>query len=326
MPTRIAKQIYSAFEGANNILLIPHKKPDGDALGSVTALMHLLRRMNKNHTVFCATDYSEKLAYLPGVEEIRSDMGVWEHGAFDCIVILDTGDLRHAGVDEHIYALNPKPMIINIDHHATNDRYGDLNLVIEKASSTCEILYGFFKTNNIAIDDHIATCLLTGLITDTGNFTNSATTVNSLQIASELIRKGGNIHLIKDLIFKDKSVDGLKLWGAMLSRLAKHDEHEIVYTYLTQEDLNTYNVDESELEGVANFMNALSEGKAALVLKELPDGKVKGSFRTTRNDTDVAAMAKSFGGGGHVKAAGFTVDGPVDAALKHIWSTLDQQE
>lgn len=324
MPHRIAKQIYIALQGAKNILLVPHQKPDGDALGSVTALMHLLRTMEKKHAIFCATEYTKKLNFLPGVETLTTNPDIWKKEQFDLVLVVDSGDLGYAGVSHHIYELNPKPFIINIDHHPTNERFGDLNLVIEKASSTCEILYNFFVLNNLNIDSHIATCLLTGIITDTGNFTNSATTVQSLQIASNLIRKGANIKLIKEIVFKDKSVDGLKLWGTMLSRLTKHDTHQIVYTYITQQEMKDHHVDDSEVEGVANFMNSLSEGKAALVLKELPDGKVKGSFRTTRDDVDVSHYAKKLGGGGHVKAAGFTVDGPVDTALEQIWSTLEE--
>jgi phosphoesterase RecJ-like protein len=326
MPKRTAKQIYTTLRNANRVLLVPHKNPDGDALGSVTALIHLLQKWNKEHLVFCATEYSEKLGFLPGIEHFATDESVWKDSSIDCVVILDTGDLSHAGISEKLYEMNPKPFIINIDHHATNKMFGDLNLVIEKASSTCEVLYDFCKVNHIKIDKHTATCLLTGIVTDTGNFTNSATTVQSLQIASDLIHKGGNMNLIKEVVFKDKTVNGLKLWGTMLSRLAKHDEHEIVYTYITQKDLAEHKAGESEVEGMANFMNGLSEGKAALVLRELPDGAVKGSLRTTHHDYDVSSLASSLGGGGHKKAAGFTVAGPVDSALSTIWQTLDERK
>jgi len=147
--------------------------------------------------------------------------------------------------------------------------------------------------------------------------------MHSLQIASDLIAKGGNINLIKELVFKDKSIGVLKLWGTILSRLAKHDTHEIVYSYVTQKDFTAHQVDESELEGLTNFMNNLSEGKAALILKELPGNQVKGSFRTTRDDVDVSAMAKALGGGGHKKAAGFTVEGNIDDALKQVWEMIE---
>lgn len=325
MPHRIARQIHTALAGAKRVLLIPHKNPDGDALGSVTALMHLLRRMGTDHAVFCITEYTNKLSYLPGVDELTTDQSLWhdDHFDFDVVLVVDTGDLSHAGISDKIQERNPKPFIINIDHHATNTMYGDLNLVLPKASSTCEILATFFKINNEEIDSHIATCLLTGLITDTGNFTNAATTVQSLKLASELIRKGGDLKKIQRTMLKDKTMDSLKLWGAVLSRIAKHDTHEIVHTFVTQQDMKEMAATDDDVDGLANFMQTLSEGKAIMVLRELPDGKVKGSFRTTRNDTDVAAMAKKLGGGGHTKAAGFTVDGPIETAYSHIWSTLE---
>lgn len=323
---RISKQIYTKITQARHVMLVPHKNPDGDALGSVTVLIHWLRKLNIEHTAYCATDISGKHSYLPHLDKLSQNESVWNEPKFDVMIVLDSGDLKHAGVDAQIKKLSIRPFIINIDHHATNEHYGDLNLVITEASSTTEIIYKLFKHNNVLIDNHMATCLLTGILTDTDNFTNSATTMHSLQIASELIGKGGNINLIKELIFKNKSIGVLKLWGAVLSRLAKHDTHEIVYSYVTQKDLAEHKVDESDLEGITNFMNNLSEGKAALILKELPEGKVKGSFRATRDDMDVSAIAKALGGGGHKKAAGFTVSGSIDEALKKIWEVIKNLE
>lgn len=324
MPHRIAKQIFTQIERARHIVLIPHQNPDGDALGAVTSLMHVLRRMDKPHTVFCATDFSKKMNYLPGIDHLKTDPAIWNQSDIDLIIVMDSGDLGYAGVDHHINELNPKPMIINIDHHPTNEYFGDINMVIPEASSTCEIMYKLYRANDIEIDAHMATCLLTGLITDTGNFTNAATTTHALQIASDLMHRGGKMEMIKDIVMRDTSVSALKLWGTVLSRLAHHDNHEIVYTYLTQQDLKDHHVDDSESEGIANFMNAISEGKAALILKELPEGRVKGSFRTTRDDVDVSAIAKSLGGGGHKKAAGFTIDTDILQGFEKIWETMDK--
>lgn len=326
MPQRVSKQIYNKIVQSKHILLVPHQNPDGDALGAITALIHWLRNLGIEHTAYSNTAIPDQHGYLPHLDNFSQDESIWTKGKFDLMIVLDTGDLYHAGIDEHIKNMPERPFVINIDHHATNENFGDLNLVLPQASSTTEIIYKFFKLNDVEIDNHMATCLLTGIITDTDNFTNSATTVHSLQIASELIAKGGNINLIKELIFKDKSIGVLKLWGAILSRLQKHDTHEIVYSYVTQKDLRTHAVDESELEGITNFMNNLSEGKAALILKELPDNKVKGSFRTTSDAVDVSKIAKSLGGGGHKKAAGFTVDGSIDDALLKIWNNIDKSD
>lgn len=320
----IAKRIYKKIEQADNILLIPHKNPDGDALGSISALGIFLKKINKKYQTFCATETSEKLNKLVHIETIGQDENVWQNEKFDLIIVLDSGDLEYAGVKKYIKKIHPKTLIINIDHHPTNQLFGHHNLVIPTASSTTEILYYFFKHNEIEIDKNIAINLLTGLVTDTDNFSNPGTTLSSLSIASELINLGANFNLLKGQIMRNKTVNSLKLWGVVLSRLELHKKHDIVYTYLNQADLKKHKVSETETEGIANFLNNLDDGKASLILKELPDKKIKGSFRTTRDDIDVSQMAQNFGGGGHKKASGFTISGTIENALDKIWSELEK--
>ena len=321
-----ARQIHRHIQGAKRLMLIPHQNPDGDALGSVAAFMQWLRTIDKAHTSFCATPITPRLKFLPHLDYITIDPAIWQDETIDTIIVFDSGDLRYAGVADYIAKLKHHPTIINIDHHITNERFGLYNMVMPGASSTTEVLYRFFSANDIEIDEHIATCLLTGLMTDTDNFTNGATSHIALAIAGELLTRGGDIHLIRNLVFRDKSIPTLQLWGAVLSRLEKNTELDIVYTYLTQADLKRFGVGEVEAEGIANFMNNLADGRAGLILKELPNGQFKGSFRTTRDDTDVAAFAKKLGGGGHKKAAGFTVDGPIAAATTTIFSTIKALE
>lgn len=326
---RTARQIYHAIQKANHIFLIPHPHPDGDALGSVAAMMQYLRRIGKNHTAFCATPASPRLAFIPHSAYIATAPAVWSELQPDVVMVFDSGDLRYAGITEHLAKLSVPPVIINIDHHATNELYGRHNLVLTTASSTTEVLRGFFKINQIPIDAAMATCLLTGLITDTDNFTNAATSEKALASASDLIARGGDLSLIQGWVFKDKSVNVLRLWGQCLSRLALHEPTGIVHTYLTLADLKKYQVSDTEAEGIANFMNNLKDAPAALILKELDDNpanpagkQIKGSFRTTRADVDVSAWAKALGGGGHKKAAGFTVEGSIDTALKKVLAEI----
>jgi len=322
MPHRIAKQIHTRILSAEHIILVPHQNPDGDTLGSVAAMMQWLRRIDISHTAFCATDISPKLRFLPHIDYISKDPSIWKKSATDLVIVFDSGDLNYAGVDTHVDGMAKKPDIINIDHHATNTNFGTLNLVMEKASSTTMILYKFFAANNIKIDTYMATCLLTGLITDTGNFTNAATTTGSLKIASKLVELGGDLTGIQNATMKDQSVKGLKLWGKILERLTHHEALDIVHTHVTQQDLREHDIDESKVEGVANFMNNITDGRAGMILKERNDGTVKGSFRTTRDDVDVSAFAKLFGGGGHKKAAGFTVEHPIEQAAEYIFSKI----
>ena len=320
---RTVKHIHNEIKKADKILLICHQNPDGDALGSISALAHFLDLEGKQYETFCLTESSKHLCALPHIVIPSSNKSIWQNANHDLIIVLDSGNLEYAGVDKYIEKLNHEPIIINIDHHPTNNRFGSYNLVVEEASSTTEILYFFFKYNNIEITKNMAMALLTGLITDTENFSNSGTTENSLKVASDLIHRGANFNQVKTWFLKNKPVTALKLWGVVLSRLTLHEKHEIIYTYITQNDIKSHGGNEEESEGIANFLNNLSEGKASLILKEQVNGKIKGSLRTTREGVDVSAIAEELGGGGHKKAAGFSIDGPVEDALNQIWQTVE---
>ncbi len=318
MPHRTAQLIHKKVLAANKILLVPHRNPDGDTLGSVTALIDYLRTHEKPYAVFCATEAPESLSHLHYFDEIISDPRVWQDPAIDLVILCDSSDPSYAGVNEHLAAREPKPFVINIDHHATNKLYGDLNLVITTAASTTEILYQYFRTNHIEFTDRMATSLLTGIITDTDHFTNAATSPSAMQFASDLIRRGGRLEHILSKTLRNKTVDKLKVWGNALSRLTHHEPTGLVYTFFTQKDIAGTEMEGNSSEGLANFFNSLGEGKASLVLTEQADGTVKGSFRTTRNDIDVSAWATKLGGGGHKKAAGFTVPGPIDKSIEQV--------
>lgn len=306
-----ARKIHQEILGAENILLVSHKNPDGDTLASTCALMQYLRQIDKNHTAFCATAIAKNLSFLPHVEYFITDPASLAARHFDTVMVLDSGDLIYAGLADYLGGLPYSPTIINIDHHATNEFYGHHNLVMPEAASTTEILYNFFKINRIHIDRHIATCLLTGVVTDTGHFSNPATTAKSLKTASELLRLGGNLNLIQGWTLNNRSVRGLKVWGQVLSRLNKNEQYDIVSTVLTpadfkgQESAGTI----EEVEGIANFLNNLGEGRIVLLLKDNGDGIIKASLRTTDPQIDLSGLAKLFGGGGHAKAAGFSVKG-----------------
>lgn len=320
---RTAKQIYNQIQEAKNILLVPHMNPDGDALGSLTAFMQFLRSIGKSHNAFCATAIPENLKIMPNAEHINTANAVWNDN-YDLIIVFDSGDIRRAGIAEHIANSAKKPMIINIDHHATNENFGDHNMIMIDNSSTAEVLYHFFKYNDIPIDATMATCLLAGLITDTDFFTNGATSIKSLEITSTLILIGGNIKFIKELIFKNKTIDLLKVYGLILSRLKKHKEIDLIYSYITQKDTQKYTVSDNSMDEVTNFMNNISDIKACLIFRELADGKIKCSFRTTRHDVDVSLIAKHFGGGGHKKAAGCAIDGPLQTVAREVFAKMKE--
>lgn len=198
---------------------------------------------------------------------------------------------------------------MNVDHHPTNTRYGDINVVLPDASSTAEILFQLFEAGSIQIDHRMATSLLTGLLTDTSNFSNAATTTTSMEAASKLLGAGARYAEILKHVWQNKSVDSLKIWGTLLSRLSYNKRYDVTTTYMLASDVSESSAD--IVDGMSNFLQGVVGNiDAILVLRELPGNFVKGSFRSINRD--VSAVAKLLGGGGHKKAAGFTVKGHIE--------------
>lgn len=312
---QVSKQINKQLKNSSGIVIVTHQNPDGDALGSVAALVDYLHQLKQQPLIFCSTQIPLQLQFLPYTKNISQDKKIFSR-EIDTIVILDCGDLRYAGINNIIP--DHKATIINIDHHPTNEGYGHINYVVPGAASTTEILYSFFKHNGVRINRNMATSLLTGIINDTDNFSNPATSEASLAVASELLRAGANLNLIHKWVVKNKTINILKLWGVVFQRLNKKEDVDMAYTYLTKKDTLQYGIEDSETEGISNFLNKLDGAKISLLIKETADGKIKGSFRTTRDDTDVSIIAKKMGGGGHKKAAGFTSEGTIENILQKI--------
>lgn len=320
MLTYTAKQIHEAVLKAENILLIPHQNPDGDALGSSTAFALWLEDINKNYTLFCKTSASPRLSHLP-LGKLTNDQKIWAN-KYDLVIVFDSGDLRYAGVAYEIKQIRKNITLVNFDHHPTNEYYGDINFVDVRSSSTAEMVERFFVMNHIEVDRDMATSLLTGFVTDTDNFTNAATSGFAMSAAGQLLKNGGKMAPTQERVYKNISIPALKVWGKMLERMKLHEMLDIVYTFVTREDLTTAGIPETDIEGLANFMNTIEEGKIKMILKEKEPGLWKGSFRTTRNDIDVSAFAQAFSGGGHKKAAGFSVEGTIDEAVAKVFAVI----
>lgn len=327
MRNHIAKQIYTTILAAKSIVLIPHKNPDGDALGSSTAFAEWLSTLQKSFSLFCKTNASYKFSYLPHFEKISSDKSIWEN-PIDVVVVFDSGDIVYAGVQEEISKLKDNTVIINIDHHATNIFFGNFNFVDATASSTSEMIHRFFSINNISINKSMSTSLMTGFITDTDNFTNAATSGPAISAVGNLLKKGNQLVPIQDRVYKNISMPGLKVWGKMLERLEYNKELAVVYSYILEQDIVESGVEEKEREGfftlMNNYMNNIEEGKMKFLLKETGSNLWRGSFRTTRDDVDVSKYAKIIdnNGGGHKKAAGFQVSGTLEKSLQNIFDAI----
>ncbi|MFH1866562.1 MAG: DHH family phosphoesterase [Patescibacteria group bacterium] len=302
------QKLEAAITKAQKILIVGHKNC-GDATGSVIACKLALKTFGKEASMFLPGVIPATLRFLPYSEQIITDAQNINLADYDLLFCVDAAEIEMTELTEQWRQRPLNLVTINLDHHLTNPSYGDINVVHKEASATAVILYDWFKQAEISVTKAMATCLLTGILTDTGTFSNPGTTTMSLAAAAELLLTGASASRVIDQIARNKSINDLKLWGRALERLQVNKELQLVTTVITQADLDELKVDSEALEGIANFLNDLSGFRAALVLKEQGDGTIKGSLRTTRDDVDVAELAKKFGGGGHKKAAGFTVKG-----------------
>lgn len=328
----ISQKIYSQISRAENILLVAHQQPDADALGSLVAFGNWLDFLGKKHTKFCRQLASPSprrsgqppapLDWLSGFQPLITDWAELASDRFDLLVILDSGDLKYAGFDQIFFGLPYRPIIINIDHHATNRHFGDINLVDSEAVATTEIIFKLFKNLNVPISRQTASALLAGIIYDTYNFTNPNTTYQSFSIASRLLLDGASLPQVSDSIIKTKTVSTLQTWGKALVRLNYNSFLAVATTTIIDEDLPEDGEQAEAAEGMANFLNNLSDIKAVLILQQQPDGYIKGSLRTNDDSVDVARLAKVLGGGGHRKAAGFRVKGELVKTAEGHWQII----
>lgn len=301
-------QLTKTVASANQILLVSHANC-GDATGAVTATYLALSRLGKKVTAYLPAPVPKIFRFLPKSEVIISDASKIKLADYDLLFCVDLGEPKLSGLMDKWESRPHELITIDFDHHFTNSGFGTLNVLDKTASATCVMLYQWFTSADFTIDRSIATCLLTGILTDTGSFSNAATNELALRIASELLLRGASSARATQEITQSKTLSELKLWGRALERLQAQDDVGLVTTVITQNDLQEFDVGSEGVEGVANFLSELGDYRAVLVLKEQADGTVKGSLRTTRDDVDVSALAKVFGGGGHKKAAGFTVKG-----------------
>lgn len=312
-------KVISRIKNFQKFLLMIHEDPDGDTIAATIAIYLALEKLGKNAWMVCKDSIPKPFLFLPEVKKIKSDI---LFGDFEVIIVIDCGDIKRTGFAERLKKFSEiTKNLINIDHHPKNDlwKIANLNLVDQNVSSASEIVWDLIKKLNIEITRDIATAILTGVYTDTGGFKHSNTSPETLKISSELLNYGAKLKDITKNVALNKSVASLKLWGIALSRLHKNESLEIVSSVISRKDLHDCGATYYDLAGVVNLMNSIPEAKAAILFFETPEGQIRASLRTEKNNVDVSAIAKLFGGGGHKKAAGFTIP----AELKMNGSTWE---
>lgn len=304
---------------SKRVLVTTHIAPDGDALGSLTAVGLALERLGKKPTLVCDDGLGEPFTYLPFADKVVKRVRGSTH--FDAVFAVDCGDLERTG--RSLKPLKKKmPPIINIDHHVSNTHFGTVNIVISEAPATAEILTNLLPQIGVELDCSLATCLLTGLVTDTQAFRIPSVTAETLRAASLLTDAGANLAEItmRTLVIKDLST--VQQWRIGLNNM--HLEDGLAWTTISQADLQLVRNPGAPHDGLNNILADIEEAKAGIVFTEREDGRVKVGFRS-RPPVDVAQFATKLGGGGHRQAAGALINGPLDDAVKRVIELVKQE-
>jgi phosphoesterase RecJ-like protein len=297
--------IINALRKAKRVLIGTHEHPDGDAIGSSLALYQALTMQGKTVTVYIPDAAPPYLSFLPSFDALTTVKP--DAAQYDVIVLLDYTQLYRTHLEADV---RQHPTTIAIDHHHDNRAEARLNLIVPEAAATAHILTELFRQHNIPITQDIATCLLTGIFTDTGSFMHDSTTPAILELAAELMGKGARLSHIAHETYQKKDLPSLRIWGRALARVMVSQATGAAVSVITHEDFEECGATLDDLSGVVNLLNTLPNAQFALLLAEYEPGHVKGSFRSEpRRGVDVSALARRLGGGGHKLAAGFEVAG-----------------
>ncbi|MBU4216393.1 bifunctional oligoribonuclease/PAP phosphatase NrnA [Candidatus Parcubacteria bacterium] len=303
------REAYEKIKGARNVLVVTHYRPDGDALSSMGIMIELLESLHKKYHAFCSDAPPFQFNFLPHVEKIKSDRDGINFADFDLFIALDCGSLSRTNLTKEIGHRHKDQIAIEFDHHPKIDSYSNIEVRNAKASSTAEVLYFFLKANKVRFNKNFANCILTGILTDTGNLLYESTSEKTIKITSEMLVYGARYPMILENTWRNKSLLSMRVWGRAMSNLKINSFYNFAYSFLTKDDIKNSGVTEEELEGIPGFLSNLAGVKALVFMREEEGGKIKGSLRTTHPDVDISKLAQVLGGGGHKRASGFVVDG-----------------
>ena len=317
------QELKTLLSSPKKIVVVPHKNPDGDAIGSCLGLYHYLKKINHDVIVISPNSYPDFLKWIPGEKNVLNfDYNIDKaseiiHSA-DLIFTLDFNDLNRVETMKPVLEKS-KANFVMIDHHQQPVNYAKFTYSDASMSSTCEMVYNFinFMDDTNKIDSDIATCLYVGIMTDTGSFRYTSTTSNTHRVIANLIDKGAKNTDIHNSIYDTNSLNKLHLLGCALKNLVQLDEFNIAYITLTREELRQFDFKKGDTEGLVNYGLSLQGVKFAVIfIEDIQDDYIKISFRS-KGDFSVNDFARQhFNGGGHINAAGGRSDFSMQETIK----------
>jgi phosphoesterase RecJ-like protein len=304
-------RVLQEIRARQRFVVTSHARPDGDGIGSALALGQVLRVMGKDAEVVMHDGVPRIYQNLP-----FADRAVQSHTApeNDAVILLECDSTSHALLEGL-----EKCFLINIDHHVSGRNFAHVNWIDSTVMATAELIYLLARRACVPVDRDIATCLYTGLMTDTGSFMFEGTNENTFTVGRELVLAGADPALCARPIYFGHSTAKLRLLGAALSNL--HREGPLAWIWITQEQIQRFSAREEDCEGLVNYALSIGDVQVAMFFRELPGGRYRVSLRS-KGEVNVSTVAEYFGGGGHKCASGCAIDGPLAVAVAKIVERL----
>jgi bifunctional oligoribonuclease and PAP phosphatase NrnA len=305
----------------DRFLILSHVNPDGDATGSTLAVAAMLEQLGKSYLLANEGGTPDKFSFLPRFERICNLSQASPDETFSAVIAVDCADASRMGDVRHLFA--PDAVLLNIDHHPTNDAFGTVNVIRTDAAATAEILFDLSEAAGLPITEDFSLCIYTGLLTDTGGFRYSNTSPHVMEIAARLLRYGVNPGDVAERCLEVITLSHVKLLRRALQSLRVSHRGQVASVSVSLQDLQDVGADREDAGGLVNYCRNIEGVEVGVSFVEAEPGAVKVSLRA-RSRVDVSQIAKELGGGGHAKAAGCTLRGTLAEAQERVWNALGQ--
>ncbi|MFC1855110.1 bifunctional oligoribonuclease/PAP phosphatase NrnA [Thermodesulfobacteriota bacterium] len=306
-----------AIRGNSSFLITSHISPDGDALGSISALYTLLKKMGKEITIYLYDKIPAELSFLNGLDNITRVLPEKRH---DVVITVDCANLSRAGAE--LIQFENYGLLINVDHHKGNDNFGDINIVDKDICSTGMLIYKIIKAADIEIDYDMAVAIYLTILVDSGSFHYSNASSEAFRIAAEMIDKGVNPWDVAEHVYENQPVSRINLLKISLEQIETFVDVGFASMIVTRQMLKETGATFDMTDGFINYPRSIHGIEIALLFKEIFPGRYKVSFRSKKS-ADVGSIAEQFGGGGHKNAAGCIIDGDMDKIKKKIFKSVE---
>ena len=311
--------ILEEIKKAEKIVILTHESPDGDAVSSSLSVMHAISKLGKESDVIIP-EFPKEFTFLPGAEKIKKESKV---NQYDLAISVDCSDLKRLVGSNEYFETAKKT--IQIDHHSVNAMFAELNYVNPVAPACCQILIGMFEYFGIEIDKEIGTCILTGIITDTGGFQYSGVTPETFEFAAEILRKGVNISKICQQVLRNKTKANCELTKLLYNRMEFFENGKIAISYVTLEDMEKTHAEIGDDNGLVEIERDIEGVEVAVLLKEKEGANgYKASLRS-KEEVNVSNVCLLLGGGGHQRAAGCFISGTLEQVKTKILGAIKQE-